>query len=343
MAVWYLDNDDEITDAVARLRGADDEHVVFVVPPGSRIATGRMNFKLLAREAENRALHLAIASPDEQVRALAASAGVLAAVTPDEAEAALERGDEAPASTAPPAAPTIVAGEAGNGQTKSGSGGGVLMWRSQRLRVTTVVVLIAVIIGGYATLQTVPTAEVTLSPRLALLGPLETTISASAETSTVDPSSSTVPATVITVPLSVQDGYPASGVEATETRATGEVVFSATDQEFDQEIAAGTRVLTPSGIAFQTTETVVLPRGDDSASEIRTPVEALESGESGNVPAEAISIVPSLESQGIGVVNPEADRRRPLRGGAVGDRRRLRRRRGRPAQPAGRGPGRVPA
>ena len=96
MAVWYLDNDDEITDAVARLRGASDAHVVFVVPPGSRIATGRINFKLLAREAETRDLGMAIASRDEQVRALAASAGVLVAATADEAEAALERGDEPP-------------------------------------------------------------------------------------------------------------------------------------------------------------------------------------------------------------------------------------------------------
>jgi len=36
MAVWYLDSDDEITDAVARLRNATDEQVVFVVPTGSR-------------------------------------------------------------------------------------------------------------------------------------------------------------------------------------------------------------------------------------------------------------------------------------------------------------------
>ena len=31
MAVWYLDNDDEITDAVARLRAATDDRVVFVL------------------------------------------------------------------------------------------------------------------------------------------------------------------------------------------------------------------------------------------------------------------------------------------------------------------------
>ena len=96
MAVWYLDNDDEITDAVARLRNATDEQVVFVVPTGSRIATGRINFKLLHREAAARGLSLAIASPDVQVRAMAASAGVLGLPTAAEAEAALERGDTAP-------------------------------------------------------------------------------------------------------------------------------------------------------------------------------------------------------------------------------------------------------
>ena len=68
MTTWYLDNEDEITDAVARLRQADSETVIFVVPPGSRIATGRINFKLLAREAESRDLRMAVASPDEQVR-----------------------------------------------------------------------------------------------------------------------------------------------------------------------------------------------------------------------------------------------------------------------------------
>ena len=78
MSVWYLDDEAEITDAVARLRAAEDRLVVLVVPPGSRIATGRINFRLLAREASARDLRLAIASPDEQVRSLAGAAGVLA-------------------------------------------------------------------------------------------------------------------------------------------------------------------------------------------------------------------------------------------------------------------------
>jgi len=89
MSVWYLDLDDEITDAVARLRAAQDDKVVLVLPPGSRIGTGRINFRLLAREAETRGLTLALVSSDAQVRALAAAASLTSHGTVVDAERAL--------------------------------------------------------------------------------------------------------------------------------------------------------------------------------------------------------------------------------------------------------------
>src|SRR5262245_58700618 len=105
MSVWYLESDDEITDAVARLRATEDERVVLVVPPGSPIATGRINFRLLAREAASRKLAFAVVSPDEQVRALAIAGGVVARGSVEEAEGALDRGEPA----APPAGPEAMA------------------------------------------------------------------------------------------------------------------------------------------------------------------------------------------------------------------------------------------
>jgi hypothetical protein len=89
MSVWYLDLDDEITDAVARLRAAQDDKVILVLPPGSRIGTGRINFRLLAREAETRGLTMALVSSDQQVRGLSASAGLTAHGTVADAERAL--------------------------------------------------------------------------------------------------------------------------------------------------------------------------------------------------------------------------------------------------------------
>src|SRR4051812_13209838 len=49
--IVYLDVDDEITSAASRIRSSPGTKVVLVVPYGSRIATSRMNFRLLSREA----------------------------------------------------------------------------------------------------------------------------------------------------------------------------------------------------------------------------------------------------------------------------------------------------
>ena len=49
--IVYLDVEDEITSAAARIRAAADKRVALVVPFGSRVATSRINFRLLAREA----------------------------------------------------------------------------------------------------------------------------------------------------------------------------------------------------------------------------------------------------------------------------------------------------
>ncbi len=94
MSVWHLDLDDEITDAVARLRAAQDDRVVLVIPAGSRVGSGRINFRLLAREAEARNLTVALVSGDAQVRALGASAGLTAHATVADAERALGLTDE---------------------------------------------------------------------------------------------------------------------------------------------------------------------------------------------------------------------------------------------------------
>ena len=75
MSVSYLDVADEITDAVTRLRAANDKRVILVLPPGSRIGTSRINFRLLLREAQQHGVSLDVVSGEPGVRALAASAG----------------------------------------------------------------------------------------------------------------------------------------------------------------------------------------------------------------------------------------------------------------------------
>jgi hypothetical protein len=49
--ILYLDIDDEITSAAARVRAVEGGRVAVVLPYGSRVATSRINFRLLARDA----------------------------------------------------------------------------------------------------------------------------------------------------------------------------------------------------------------------------------------------------------------------------------------------------
>src|SRR3954454_20987893 len=74
--IVYLDVDDEITSAAARIRSSSNPRVALVVPYGSRIATSRMNFRLLSREALVSNRRLSIVAGDAASRSLAASAGL---------------------------------------------------------------------------------------------------------------------------------------------------------------------------------------------------------------------------------------------------------------------------
>ncbi|HEY7971094.1 MAG TPA: hypothetical protein VID95_13950, partial [Candidatus Limnocylindrales bacterium] len=110
--IVYLDVDDEITSAAARIRSSTATRVALVVPYGSRIATSRMNFRLLSREAIVSNRRLSIVSGDAASRALAASAGLPAFASVNEYEDAMEAsGGPGGAARAGAAAGTLAASE----------------------------------------------------------------------------------------------------------------------------------------------------------------------------------------------------------------------------------------
>ena len=74
--IVYLDIDDEITSAAARVRSSESRRVALVLPYGSRVATSRINFRLLSRDALISEKQLAVVAGDPATRALAASAGL---------------------------------------------------------------------------------------------------------------------------------------------------------------------------------------------------------------------------------------------------------------------------
>ena len=129
--IIYLDVDDEITSAASRIRAAEPGRVGLVLPYGSRLATSRINFRLLAREAQARGRRLWIVAPEPATRALAASAGLPAFATVNEYEASLVAPEDggaagegtgvAPAASAIVPAAIVAAAEPGGAPLPSGS------------------------------------------------------------------------------------------------------------------------------------------------------------------------------------------------------------------------------
>ena len=114
-SVLYLDVDDEITSAAARVRSADARRVAVVLPYGSRVATSRINFRLLARDAMTHEKRLSIVAADAATRALAASAGLPVFSSVGEYEASEEGGPSGTAgsgTTGEVTAAAVVAGAA---------------------------------------------------------------------------------------------------------------------------------------------------------------------------------------------------------------------------------------
>ncbi|TAM73777.1 MAG: hypothetical protein EPN50_03725, partial [Chloroflexota bacterium] len=369
MGIHYLDIEDEITTAVGRLRQDEGARVALVLPPGSRIATSRINFRLLAREAREHARLLAIVTPEASVRAVAVSAGLPAYAAVSDYEAALAEGAVArpTETTAPPGAaaaggaagppPTtavaealaaggvgaalertrpmpvggpeagVEAGPAVGGRSVTaapaegsfgeriaerlgladlpvvggsarGIGGG-----SQAIRWATLLIGLAIVVAalGIATFAILPSASITITPVGQDLGPVAMTVVADPAATRVDATSLVVPARTVTFQLSANDTFPATGVKVSETKASGTVTFQNYDTGRSAQIPAGSVVSTAAGTGFRTSASLTIPR----ARIIRTKpqptiapgqadvgVAAVTSGSQGNVPANAISVVP---------------------------------------------------
>lgn len=376
--IVYLDVDDEITSAAARLRDAAESRVALVLPHGSRLSTSRMNFRLLAREAAQRGRELSIVAPDAGTRALAASAGLPVFASVSELEA-FEAGDgepppeEAPrpgapgwtakgpaaaASTAAAASAAAAAASAAaaaarireavtgpRGASPDASPGrprhdgpddatlimpapgpdarqgrqarGVPVVAARRgfgirggALAAAGVLALALVVGGVAAWLYLPTATITIRPKVETIRLPPFTVTADPTVSQVDAERAVIPATTIEIPVSTSVEQPATGERVEETRATGEVRFESINTVGPVAVPEGTRISTLGGIVFVTTEAVTVPAAQVAGSTIErgvatTRIRARLAGPEGNVDAGDITQVPDfLRTQQVSAINP---------------------------------------
>lgn len=330
MAILFLELDDEITSAVGRLRGVSDPVVALVLPAGSRIASSRINFRLLAREAEQMGARLAIVSPEATARALAIAAGLPAyaavreyqAATADGGEAGAEAGGAAPAGTdaeppAPTAPPPVAPDAAPSGRISELPVERVprrFAVPAFRGRSVLVAVLVLALLGGGGAAGVyfvLPEARVTVTPRVEAFGPLIFEVTADPDATANDPAAGIVAAEWLETTVEAQGTFRASGVKVTETKATGSVTFTWSGNQTSVSIPAGSVVLTKNGIAFQTRRGVVVRKAEPPPSNkpgtASVEVEAVKPGPDGNVAANTITVVPKGYNRTLlQVTNPQS-------------------------------------
>jgi hypothetical protein len=340
----YLDVDDEITSAAARIRATGAEQITLVLPYGSRLATSRINFRLLAREATERGKRLDIVCADASARALAAAAGlpVHASVAGYEAArggAATLPSDDVPADETFATLPGAAAGAAGARQLSSPELAADLGDSPTRVIPTPrrdsprvplvgparppipprvaiglgIGVVVAVLVLGLLALQLLPAATIVLHPRSEGIGPIQLTVEARPDVTTPDPANLVIPAQRFTFPLEASDTFTATGTKTVDAKATGNVTFSNFDTGSANRIDAGSIVKTKDGIEFATLADVTLPNATIQFPFTIVPststvgVEAVLAGPEGNVGNNTITVVPKGENKRLlQVTNVEA-------------------------------------
>ena len=168
--------------------------------------------------------------------------------------------------------------------------------------------VIVLAVGAYLFL---PSATVALTPRRDAIGPIVLTVSADPAATAVDPTAHVVPAVRVDVPVQATRTFTTVGTKVNETPAAGSVTFTNYDPTASNTVASGSIVSTEGGIQFRTLATLVVPRAAFTPpsttvpSEASVQVQAVTPGKAGNVPANAIRVVPAGESPlFLAVANP---------------------------------------
>ena len=319
MAIYYLDIDDEITSAAARIRDSSDSRIALVLSGGSRVATSRINFRLLSREAKKRSKRLAIIAADPSIQSVARSAElpVYASVGEYErSEAAMAGGpggrhpdavkdalDELALTVAPgiaAAASAMPAPKGGVVRVQNGRAVGEPMARRKgvpRAVVGGVAVLVVAAIAA-AGFFFYPSANVVLTLRQEAIGPITMSVTVDPSVSAVNDQTGTVPGVSKAFPLKASGTFEATGQAIIETAAAGTVTFTSYNTYLAVPVLSGTQVSTSSNVAFVTTTTVTVPRATISGTSIspgtaNVGVTAVAKGLSGNVKAGTIIYLPN--------------------------------------------------
>jgi hypothetical protein len=324
MAIYFLDIDDEITSAAARIRDSSDNRIALVLTGGSRVATSRINFRLLAREARSRSKRLAIITADTSVQSVARSAELPVYATVgdyERSEATLALGTGASGHADTGAALDELAMTVGPRPTTRTNGSGATRvsggrragnpfsgFRMSRPMIAGAALLVVALVAA-AGFFFYPSATIVLTLRQETLGPMTVSVSVDPNVVSANDQAVKVPGLTKAFPVTASDTFAATGENVVDTAASGTATFTSINTIQSVPVIAGTRISTPGGVAFTTQATVTVPKATVSGSTITrgsadVAIQAVTKGTAGNVAAGAITKLQSdLSAFGVAVTN----------------------------------------
>jgi hypothetical protein len=319
----YLDNDEEITSVVDKMKSAEAGSLDIVIPKEAMLLQSVVNLKLLKKQAEGLSKEITIVTQDKVGKKLAEQIGIPVVASPGDApkemnltegEPPLSEGDielrENVAAAVPVDPNAVVAPTAEvvkpktdgpvpeepidltKGKPKDKSA------RMKKLKIWGIV-------GGFATLALlvagyifVPLANVTIK-LAAEKKKVDITFTVNKDNSGVDTGASTIPGKVVTEDKETTTKYTATGKKKVGEKAKGTATLYNEYQTDPLTIVAGTRLTTTAGLVFKTTSNITVPGftmpvGVMKAGTIGVLAEADQVGDTYNISAGTQLSVPAL-------------------------------------------------
>jgi hypothetical protein len=292
-----------------RLAFAESDRALLVIPPYSDVLKKRVDLQLIQRYAQMRHLEIALVTRDLDRRALAAEMGI---PTFFSVEAGQRRqrwrkpdGDDFGPYRSPDRSEAHHAARDRDVRVAlSGSETRRKIWLYAKAGIIGLVV-IALIVGVVAVL---PSADVYLVPQSERVV-VNVSIIADPEIGTADVGAGRVPAVGYVTDVKGEATIPTTGRKSIPTtRATG-VVFFVNQLNIPFRVQKGTVVRTSAGAQatrFVVTSDVEVPGG--IGVQAQAPIEAVDVGAQGNVPANFINEIEGVAALSLRVSNPDATR-----------------------------------
>jgi hypothetical protein len=295
--IVYLDPDDTFAAIRERIRATEGDRILLVVPKECPGLDGAVDLKLLARHVVALDKEIALVTRSRELRELARGLGFRTfsstawarrAKWPARGKRTQEKRSDVPSRSV---AGRMVPGPAISGSV--GIGGKVVL----AVAFTGMLALM-----GLMVLIFVPKATVTLHPDIY---PVRTTLTVEGTPNleSIDFISARVPAKVVETEVIGSNQIATTAVrDEPDAGAIGEVVFTNKRSEATT-VVSDTVVTTSAGttVKFRTTDVITVPAGVGSRG--RAPVEAIEPGPSGNVPAHSINRVEGPMDRQVNVIN----------------------------------------